>query len=109
MTSVIRGSDNFETDDLLGIGQTYQNVTASRALNTLYTNTTSRPIFVTVSQTTGNVILVPSVGGVDLAGVPGAANSNVAPTTFFIVPPGLTYQVKTSGAGPVLNQWVELR
>ena len=43
-------------DMMVGVGQTLQNVTANRALGTTYTNTTGKPIEVTV-------ICVNNIGG----------------------------------------------
>ena len=38
----------------LGVGQTWQDMTSSRALNTTYQNTTGRPIFISLSGTISN-------------------------------------------------------
>lgn len=94
-----------------GTGQTYQNVTASRALATTYTNSTGRPILVLIgcgSSSSGDSSVAPVVDGVALPGVvvygPGSGYST---PTAFIVPDGKTYSVTASNA--TLSRWVELR
>lgn len=100
----------------LGIGQTWQNMTASRVSGTTYTNTTSRPIMVKVSfyrgdNTNGYVTVTSVVGGVtiDFVKLFFAIENNTVNTTF-IVPPGATYSV-TCDVAVMSNQriWAELR
>lgn len=100
----------------LGYGQTWQNVTASRALGTTNTNTTGKPIFVSVCATpTGGGLgsaLSYSINGV-LMGYGGAYASGAAYTSgysnlHFVVPAGATYTVN-SAATAALNIWSELR
>ena len=82
----------------LGYGQTYQNVTASRALSTTYYNTTGKAIFVSIGcSVTGGPI--PTVNGVTS---PSAYSYNTA----FIVGPGQSYSVTAGGA---LQPWMETR
>lgn len=88
-----------------GIGQTYQNLTASRALNTLYTNATGKMITVLFTGTTpsagqiinaivdGNTVLSPSIT---------AATSNGCVS--FPVPAGSNYRV-TQTAGTMVSWW----
>lgn len=80
----------------LGVGQTWQDVSASRAVGTTYTNTTGRPIFVNYVSTSAVTVTI-MIGGVSIA-------SMYSPTTF-IVPGGATYSI-TSGT---LQKWAELR
>jgi len=100
----------------LGEGQTWQDVSGSRAFNTNYTNTTGRPIAVSASG-------FPSVGGVYtfqlvVAGVTTVRVQNVAPATpnnliqsvSGVVPAGAVYQVSSTGSGAMsLSTWAELR
>ena len=90
----------------LGVSQTYQDVTASRALATNYTNTTGKPIWVMCANNaavTGGIYGI--VGGVTLPrGY--AVNGNSDDWTGFIVPDGVVYQINSSSA---LTLWVELR
>lgn len=87
----------------LGLGQRWQDLTASRALNVTYTNTTGRTIAVAISSagngSTGGIMLV---GGLDICW----GTASVQSTPFFaIVPPGTTYRFNHS----VLYNWMELR
>ena len=50
MTSIIRGSDNFDTGLGLGVGQTWQDLSGSRSTGVTYTNTTGKPIMVSLSM-----------------------------------------------------------
>ena len=102
-----------ELSMLGGSGQTWTDVTASRAGGTTYTNSTGKPILViiTVTQSAGFVLNYNiTVSSVVLATVnvltPSQATTAVIPTTF-IVPNGSTYLLTiTTGT---LNKWVELR
>lgn len=96
----------------LGVNQTYQNVTASRAVGALYTNTTGSPILVQATFS------VPSAGTSQMTAivnsVPALNNYIVYAQTSgpctFIVPPGASYGVQVStGPAAVLNTWYELR
>ena len=83
----------------LGVSQTWQNMSASRAAGTTYTNSTGKPIFVYIVFG-----LAPSctltVSGVTTSG------ANSYSTSCFIVPNGGTYSVgSTNGA----SSWLELR
>ena len=90
---------------VVGIGQTWQDVTASRATGVTYTNSTGKPIQVIVTTTTNNQARF-FVNGVLTAtayygGVAGASNS-----LSVIVPNGSNYNVQ-SGDGVL--KWMELR
>lgn len=88
----------------LGVGQTWQNVAASRAYGTTYTNTTGRPIFVFVMGTGNSSSSYATVAGITA----GAANTtSTSCNVWFIVPSGATYSVSMSGAS--LQIWSELR
>jgi hypothetical protein len=88
----------------LGDGQTWQDVIGSRSVNTTYTNTTGRPIFVsvTVSNASSNVSISVD-GSITLNDTDTTANVLMGLTT--IVPDGLDYSV----AGTTLAIWKELR
>lgn len=95
----------------LGVGQTWQNVTSSRAIGTTYTNSTGRPIMVIVSGTGGGAN---GLWGVTL----NSAISYYTPSTYtasvwtaceFIVPAGNTYQLSQQGSSVTLQNWSELR
>lgn len=96
---------------MIGVGQTWQDVTGSRALSVTYTNSTSRPIMVFVSVTV-NATSPSSILSVNGVSVSIAAGSSW-PTNFImrgvlvtIVPAGATYRVD---GGYSLSNWSELR
>jgi hypothetical protein len=96
----------------LGYGQTWQNLTGSRALGVTYTNTTGRPIFVSVYGvgSPNNGILSATVDGVVIGHQGfGAIASGVSNATItFVVPAGSTYRADNIN-GATLNAWCELR
>lgn len=87
----------------LGVGQTWQDVTANRAINTVYQNTSGKPIQLRV--------FVPNSGGTILK--VSANNStwvqlgraNTANDQYPIIPPDYYYM----GDGGTFNGWAELR
>jgi hypothetical protein len=90
----------------LGVNQTWQAV--SRALNTLYTNTTGKPIQVCAG------VMQPSGSGFvfQVNGTTVSFDSSVANVrTLFniIVPAGATYQIVVTSGSPSLTLWTELR
>ena len=96
----------------IGVSQTWQVVTGSRALGTTYTNSTGRSIGVSVTatcNTSGSLDLQLTVGGV-LVGrqyqVPPGGFTAVG-TVYAVVPTGTTYSCTAAGA--VSFTWQELR
>jgi len=95
----------------LGVGQTWQDLTASRALSTNYTNNTSRPIYVSVrSNRTGGGLGITMV----IDGFTVYSDYKLAPTTrsfestaVGIVPIGSVYSVTMDGGS--IAGWFELR
>jgi hypothetical protein len=91
----------------LGVGQTWQNVAASRALGTTYTNSTGRPIAVSVQvQATTNGTTSIIVSGVTVNSTVAQANLGVA--SFAIIPTGATYVVDNNQASKSILYWAEL-
>jgi hypothetical protein len=88
----------------LGVGQTWQNVAASRAYGTTYTNTTGRPIFIFVMGTGYSSSSYATVAGVTAGG---ANTTSTSCNVWAVVPSGSTYSVSNSGASLLL--WSELR
>ena len=91
----------------IGVGQTWQDVKASRALGTTYTNTTGRPIevFLAVYATGAHGLTLTISGVVLLAN----ATSTLAASLSAIIPPGGTYVAADGGSSPVIDKWAELR
>lgn len=103
MPSTVRGTDNFDSAQVVGQNQTWQNVTASRAASTTYTNTTGRPIMVSISTNSGSgATSTLTVGGVVVCQ---GVNANTTQLTA-IVPAGATYS-HTNTYG--FSIWAELR
>jgi hypothetical protein len=97
--------------DSIGVGQTWQNVTSSRALNTTYTNTTGKPIFVSAmfsqnSGSSGTTTL--TVAGVIISRDFTESASDEDVSVSGIVPPNQTYIVTTTNS-ITLSLWSELR
>ena len=87
-------------DKMLGVGQTWLNLTSSRLANTTYTNSTGKPIQVMINYNfgqSGSLVL----GNVELPMVDGDAYSFFN----FIVPNGTTYRLNGGG----FISWAELR
>jgi hypothetical protein len=93
---------------LFGVGQTWQDLTASRVSGTQYTNSTPKAIQVLVkcgNLTSQSMVIV--VGGVTIfnATTTLAGGNNNQITQSFIVPPGSTYTVTLTAS----YTWAELR
>ena len=87
-------------DQAFGVGQTWQNLTASRAAETIYTNTTGKPIQVAISYNGNNAYF--DIGGVEIY-MPDYTAFGFA---FFIIPNGTTYRIRNQVG---INSWSELR
>ena len=92
----------------VGDGQTWQNVLASRARGTNYTNSTGKPIQVCISaQNISAQAMTLTVDGVvaaraSLQGTSGEVNLSA------VVPAGAVYRMDNSASGTI-HQWAELR
>ena len=97
----------------LGVGQTWQDLTSSRASNTTYTNSTSKPIVVMVYMTTtypNSSYATFTVGSVTLTSFyvySGASGFSCAGAYQVIVPPGSTYKIVYSSSNQFF--WYEFR
>ena len=95
----------------IGVGQTWQNVLSSRAVGTTYTNTTGRPIFVSVGGSGSAIntrVFITLDGSLGFEGN-GAAGSGFRTENCIVVPAGSTYVI-TAGTGTLtLLSWNELR
>lgn len=93
----------------IGVGQTWQNVTGSRALGATYTNNTGRPIQLSISvrdsgSTARVTLTIGGVVAVDLIDIAGGSAGYQQITA--IVPNGQTYRLDTTN---ILSHWAELR
>ena len=92
---------------VIGVGQTWQDVTASRAVGVTYTNSTGKPIIFAVTSVNNASGHTQStfVNGVDLGAHSTATGANLS---FAVVPAGATYMTSVDG-GATLMKWSELR
>ena len=91
----------------IGIGQTWQNVTGSRALDTPYTNTTGKPIFVYIlASVTSTTTFLVQVDTVQIHNQVLASTGSTVGACSFIVPNGSTYTASNTNG---LARWSELR
>jgi len=93
----------------LGIGQTWQNVKASRAFGVTYTNTTANPIFVSLAVfgNNGGSMATMYVNGI-WVGETGGATLALRDQLSAVVPAGSTYLV-TNNSNATIDAWAELR
>ncbi|MTC44349.1 phage tail protein [Providencia sp. wls1922] len=98
----------------LGYGQTWQNVKASRAVGTVYTNSTGKPIVLLVTASTSandrmNGVNI-HVNGVVIATSMTYGNGAKAPVSA-VIPHGSTYKIDypSGTVSPFIHQWFELR
>ena len=94
----------------LGVGQTWQTLTGSRVIGTTYTNSTGRPIFVSIVVNPANTS---SSGQLTINSIPvsyaqGFVSLAIGITISGIVPSGGTYVVTTTGT-TTMSVWAELR
>ena len=94
-----------------GVGQTWQNVTASRSAGVTYTNTTGKPMQVVISfVATSSIAISPSItiDSISNAVWSGADATSRRTAITFIVPNNSTYLVPTQ-TNVGLSSWLELR
>jgi hypothetical protein len=94
-----------------GDGQSWTDVTSSRSANTVYTNSTGRPILVSVGLEIvagGATVNWFYVGSVIVAMIQNTS-AELATTTSFIVPNGATYKHQYQSVSPTIRNWTELR
>ena len=93
----------------IGVGQTWQHVTASRALGVTYTNTSGKPIIVTINliNTSYDGGLTLTVNGLSTFINYNGNSINCNIVNSIIVPNNVTYSASTNGG--VMLHWYELR
>lgn len=106
------GSMSWATAGGIGVGQTWQNMTASRAASTDYTNNTGKPIFISVywygAPNQGAMRLLVDGMIIGRQGVVSVASAGMHATMTAIIPNGSTYRAETEIGGS-LQTWYELR
>jgi hypothetical protein len=92
----------------IGIGQTRQNVTTSRTVNTLYTNSTGRPIGIAIRLTLpDNASITLSAGGVAIIQYENKTGASVVYSISEIILVGETYSIQSTTG--TLVTWYEIR
>jgi hypothetical protein len=91
----------------IGVGQTWQDVKASRVSGTTYTNSTGKPIGVSFSTSfNGPNDTIVIVDSIEIWRFGIRDNYSTSTGTFFIVPNGNTYSITAPGG---IRNWAELR
>ncbi len=94
------------TDSLFGVAQVWKDVLSERSSGTTYTNSSSKPISVSITQIGGKEITLEiTVDNVVISRPSSAGVSRCFIT--FVVPAGSTYKVVSTGS-EIIN-WAELR
>ena len=98
------------TGDVIGVGQTWQDVTGSRTAGTTYTNSTGKPIQVIVSFQSSNQtnFALGTINGLTVYGSVTTSGSHWG-TISYIVPNGNTYSANMNGGSVTATNWLELR
>ena len=96
----------FATGQDIGVGQTWQDMTASRAYGVTYTNNTGKPIMFSITTGAGNGIVSLVVNSI-VAGYSMNGNGILA-AGGIIVPNGATYSANIVSGTPNVS-WKELR
>ncbi len=98
-------SSKVDKSAVIGINQTWQDVSTSRKSGVTYTNTTGKPIMVMLTFNHDNTIVNLYINGNSVAYMSeGTQYGNIS----FILPDGDNYQVQ-SNAGGNMVKWQELR
>jgi len=113
VTGNLTGTATLATNctNAIGYNQTWQFLNLSRSLNTNYTNSTGKPIEVSVSAHTSNnyAAYVAYVDSVRAGQSGGGPATDYQGSLIFIVPNGSVYKIDTGGATYIVDDWSELR
>ena len=111
--SLIQGAGGNALDVMgsLGFGQTWQDVTASRAIGTTYYNLTGKPIILNMRCNAGSQINYSSiVNGVTVNIVKHLASDAITSAVHsLVIPSNASYSVTVSGGTGLNLTWIELR
>ena len=106
----VAAGDDSRFSRVLGVEQTWQDLTASRASGVNYTNSTGRPIFVQITGRNAAAQGRAYVDSVPVGGFTQSSSGTVLSTVSFVVPNGSTYNISSTvavtGGDPM---WAELR
>lgn len=99
------------TTQVGSVGTTYSNVTGSRSVGVVYTNTSGRPLHVIVEAQSYPAVsagISLSVGGVVVSRIYSQVATGTTGNVSAVIPSGATYQVNWVGGSGTLNNWSEL-
>ena len=106
-SSATVNSDAVRFDQVIGIGQTWQDLGASRSINITYTNTTGKPIQILLSRLGSGAFRTDTLLIDGVVAIEQVANANTTGMFFSaIIPNGSTYRINAINAYP---KWFELR
>lgn len=91
----------------LGVGQTWQEVTSQRRMNETYTNTTGKPIYIQVNiNNAANVMFWVEINNIKIE-----HNEDYRCVMNYIIPPNATYKVYSQNGATnyAYTKWYELR
>ncbi|MCP9270135.1 phage tail protein [Xenorhabdus sp. XENO-1] len=103
-------SQNAVTDRLVGINQSWRDVTSRRAFGSTYTNASEKALafVVTASSLEHGCAVGASVNGIESMGTFNYKVNAVSSSSLMIVPPKASYSARiSSGSGRLIN-WLEL-
>ena len=99
--------NKLNTTSAFGVGQTYQDVTASRISGTTYTNTTGKMITVIFQLSSANsATATATVDGVSSGTLVNNSQYVTSVSMCFPVPPNSTYKITGTMSG---SKWIEVR
>ncbi|MDE9499301.1 phage tail protein [Xenorhabdus bovienii] len=98
------------TDRLVGINQSWRNVTRERNFGSTYTNRSKKALaFVVSASSNGDGCAVgASVNGIEAPGTFNYRENAVSSSSLMIVPPGASYSARISAGKGTLINWLEL-
>jgi len=94
--------NNLLNANVIGVGQTWQDVTGSRSDGVTYTNSTGKPIGISIDQVADGTVSL-FIDGIRVAKMEGISGASL--TLSSIVPVGAEYRV----SGASVSSWFELR
>ena len=97
-------------DLTLGVDQTWQNVSASRAASTTYYNTTGKPICLgiyVIGNASSNALVTATINGVAMEILATVATAYTTATGFVVIPAGCSYSLAMTAVWSF--KWFELR
>lgn len=96
-------------EGFFGKGQTWQDMSGSRAFDTVYTNTTDTDIQLYINIRLGTSDDATFVYDGTLSTLLEGGSAVTLPSVFITVKPGETYELQNTTSTPIITSWWELR